>query len=159
MPARNSAVTFWSRVDQSRGDDECWPWLGRRGGRDGRGLFDFSNRTIYAHRAAWFFTFGQWPTPQANHTCDNPLCCNPAHLYQGTQRDNIADRERRGRTAIQSGDRNHNARLTQEQVIEIRATYRPGSRGPYGAGYLARRHGVHRHTIQLIGRGQTWVER
>lgn len=83
---------FWRHVDyQGRGGDECWPWTASVS-KFGYGKFLNQN----ASRAALAIlgeTFG--PGEQANHTCGNRLCCNPAHLYVGTQADNMRDRVNR----------------------------------------------------------------
>lgn len=90
------AVRFWRRV--KRGTRySCWPWLGPRN-QKGYGLAATGSRTEAAHRVAWTLTHG--PIPQgkfALHRCDNPPCCNPRHLFLGTQIDNMADMRRKGR--------------------------------------------------------------
>jgi hypothetical protein len=102
------ADRLWAKV-KIRRPDQCWLWQGGRqrvhgklwygqiqdGGKPG---VSHSSRSITAHRAAWLTTFG--PIPQAMevlHSCDNPPCCNPAHLWLGTQADNAADMARKGR--------------------------------------------------------------
>lgn len=88
------AIRFWMKVDQ-RGPDECWPWLGAK--RVGRGYVDGRFKidpytTAIAPRVA--FVLGTKIDPGVAlvlHTCDNSLCCNPAHLYLGTQADNNRD--------------------------------------------------------------------
>lgn len=149
---------FWALVDRSAGESGCWPWTGRvNHSRDGRGVFDIGRQWRYAHRVAWLLTHGSWPTPQANHHCDNTICCNPAHMYAGTQAQNVADCEARHRRAPQAGSFNGRAKLTADQVREILSAYVPGSRGERSASVIGRRFGVHRHTIQLIGKGELWA--
>lgn len=82
-----------------RGPDECWPWRGstrknRRGVPYGKLKVD--GRTLYAHRVALELS-GVRLTAQSLHSCDNTLCCNPAHLRNGTQRENVADAMGKGR--------------------------------------------------------------
>lgn len=97
---------FWSKVDK-RGPDECWPW---RGGRDdsGYGLFYFrdedgKSKRTRAHRWLLGYLRGKplilkpTGTEDGCHRCDNPPCCNPAHLYVGTRKRNIADAVERSR--------------------------------------------------------------
>lgn len=55
------------------------------------------------------------------HHCDNPPCCNPAHLFLGTALDNVRDMLNKGRERPAYGRRHHAAKLTEEQVREIRA--------------------------------------
>lgn len=86
------------------------------------------------------------------HTCDNPPCCNPAHLRCGTQKENIEDKYTKGREDPRSGGRNHMAKLTGQQVAEIR------SRVACERGVdLAREYGVSKATISEIKNRRHWV--
>lgn len=94
-------VRFWARVD-CRGPLECWPWKGGRRSRTGRrnagtygGLW-MNGRMVLAHRVALFGTEHQRPE-RSLHTCDNPLCCNPSHLFSGSQKANVRDQLTKGR--------------------------------------------------------------
>lgn len=91
---------FWSCVDIA-GDDECWPWLCARSDQ-GYGTVYVLGRTVGSHRVAWSLQHGRTPEPGIviRHGCDNPPCCNPRHLVDGTQADNNRDiaRRRRNRT-------------------------------------------------------------
>lgn len=77
---------FWSHVDRSSGPHACWPWLGAR--KDAYGSYGRNDR---AHRQAYRLAIGPIPAdrPYICHTCNNPLCCNPAHLVAGTHADNM----------------------------------------------------------------------
>jgi len=82
------------------GPEECWPWMGRaRRHHDGRGVCEWSGRTHSAPRVAWAIHAKIMPPSHLYvcHTCDNPGCCNPAHLYLGTASDNARDAVVRGR--------------------------------------------------------------
>lgn len=84
---------FWSRVDV-RGPDECWPWMNAKT-PNGYGTVYFGGRMVGAHRVSWELTHG--PIPDGLfvlHHCDNPPCCNPAHLFTGTHTDNVRDMRR-----------------------------------------------------------------
>lgn len=94
---------FWSHVER-REPTECWPWLASCSGREPvkHGQFtirlDGRQRHFGAHRVAWFLAFGPIPCQfQVNHRCEFSICCNPAHLYLGTQQDNLNDARRSGR--------------------------------------------------------------
>jgi len=87
---------FWDRVEIGA-PDECWLWRGRPN-RGGYGYVWFDGRQERAHRVAYYLAQGEWPAPQCLHL---PLdgqgphdrrCCNPLHLYAGTNRDNVGDR-------------------------------------------------------------------
>lgn len=141
--------------------DECWPWRGTRndsgygvmvvGGRDGR-------KQIRAHRVAWELHYKRLlGNAVVLHTCDNPACCNPAHLRAGTQQDNLADMvsKRRHRAKAHRGEANGHAKLTTEAVRQIRLIYRSGRATQQR---LADRFGVGTSTIGSVLRGQTWKE-
>lgn len=85
--------TFWARVDRSQGKDGCWPWQGAR--KDAYGSVGRNER---AHREAFRLAGGEIaPGQLVRHTCNNPLCCNPAHLAAGTHADNMHDMAAAGR--------------------------------------------------------------
>jgi len=88
--------TFWARV--SRPDPcVCWEWQGGKK-PDGYGSAGYEGKSDLAHRVAWKLTKG--PIPKGMyicHSCDNPACCNPAHLFLGTQSDNMKDMIVKGR--------------------------------------------------------------
>lgn len=89
-------IRFWNHVDK-KGENECWPWLGSTA--SGYGQFNLgSNIFDRGHRLAWKYTNGEIPDGlYVLHKCDNRRCCNPNHLFLGTQKDNIQDAIRKGR--------------------------------------------------------------
>ena len=155
---------FWEKVDV-RGPDECWPWVGAIQ-QQGYGIFTAfvdetctKRQTIGAHVYAWKTINGPMPKGfQGNHTCDNPPCCNPSHVYAGTKKQNTADAMVRNHMKElltperTQGEKNAKAKLTEEQVREIRAISLQGT--SYVA--LAKIYGVDRKTIKDIRWGLTW---
>jgi hypothetical protein len=143
---------FWARVDKS---GDCWIWTGARAST-GYGHFSTKGKDTYAHRFAFEMTYGAvLPGMCICHTCDNPPCCNPKHLFVGTTADNMADRDRKGRSRIigRPGERNHIAKLTWTQVREIRAIY---AQGGYTQRRLARMFGISNGNVAAILQGKTW---
>ena len=84
---------FWSKVDRSRGPDDCWPWTAFV--HLGYGKFGVAGRVVGAHRMAYLLANGSIPEGlfvlHAPVICHNRACCNPAHLRVGTARDNYQD--------------------------------------------------------------------
>ncbi len=142
---------FWSKVDRSGGLDACWPWMGHRI-YSGYGQFKLHPyHPVVASRFAYEIKIGPIPVGFfVCHKCDNPPCCNPAHLFLGTQQDNMDDMAIKGRRAI-----NSNASLTKEMVIEIRSKYRPRK---YTQMKLAEEFGIDQSTVSLIINRKTWPD-
>jgi hypothetical protein len=90
---------FWEKVDIGSIDD-CWEWKACTY-HNGYGKFALTrSKPVYAHRLAFEITNGSIPTGlYICHTCDNPRCCNPHHLFAGTQTDNMQDCKRKGRNS------------------------------------------------------------
>lgn len=156
MPSRftkEQQQRFWKKVSCGK-KKNCWEWqLGcTKAGYGQLQIRAVSSHPLLAHRVAWELTNG--PILEGLHIlheCDNPKCCNPNHLFLGTQRDNNLDRDVKGRTA--SGDRNGarterernpfvrnrgsgksgedhpNAKLSDSDVKQIRIESREGSTG------------------------------
>lgn len=146
---------FWSKVDRSGGPDACWPWTANRQRRSGYGQFWYERRVRLAHRVAWKLTRGEIPPGRCVlHRCDNPPCVNPAHLFLGTQADNLADMDRKGRrvNSPHPGERNGLAKLTEMRVRLIRHLRAKGSTQPA----LARAFNVTTSTVHDLETRRTW---
>jgi hypothetical protein len=133
----------------------CWPWIGNklRAGF-GRYRFRMEGKTfsVYAHRAAWALTNGNLsPRIEVYHRCSNLACCNPDHLGAGTAADRGREVARRGQKA---GERHHGAKLTAEQVLELRALKAAQPR--LTAREVAPRFGLSATRVQAIWRGEGW---
>jgi hypothetical protein len=131
----------------------CLEWTRGRD-NDGYGCVWMLGKTKKVHRLMWEFTNGELPKDVCVlHRCDNPACCNPNHLFTGSVKDNSVDMVSKGRSA--KGSKDANSVLTEEQVSEIRKEYVRGS-SKHGSGSLAKKYGVHFHTILFIVNGKTW---
>ncbi len=153
---------FWDKV-QRRGPDECWPWLAAKD-EDGYGVFgmkvDGRHYNLKAHRVAFFFTHGYWPTPMGLHGCDNPPCCNaenPLHVHEGTGSQNNREKFARSRQASHQGpgELNANARLTWAEAGLIRAFYAGGG---ITQNQIAAEFGISQAAVSHIVRGISWRE-
>lgn len=144
---------FWSRVARGA-PDACWPWLGSLE-VSGYGKISYRNRRRRVHCVAYELANGS-PIPAGLfvcHSCDNPPCCNPAHLFLGTTADNMADMVAKGRAPQPLGERHRLAKVRAYQIPLIRARYAAG-----GTSYrlLAAEYGVTKDAIKKIVGRQTW---
>jgi hypothetical protein len=150
-PTDSLAARLALRVE--KGDPTaCWNWTGSQ--TRGYGVMNIgSSRTQLAHRVAWIVANGSIPDGLlVCHRCDNPACCNPAHLFLGTDRDNHNDKIAKGRArapAPKRGESNCRAKLTAKEVLSILADRRSNVA-------LAREHAVSPSLISLIRRGGVW---
>ncbi len=145
-----ATARFWGKV-QKAGLDDCWPWTSQFD-RYGYGRVYFQGKVRSTHRIAYFLSTGNDPDGfSICHSCDNPACCNPVHLFLGTHQINMTDRNAKGRVA--SGERNGRAKLTWETVNAIRAAYVPFK---VTLPMLAARFGVNRYIVSDILRNRTW---
>lgn len=152
VAADRMSERFWSNVDV-RSDDACWEWKGRLNAA-GYGLIDFGGRPHIASRLSLTWSIGRMSKNiSACHSCDNPKCVNPGHLFAGTQKDNMQDAKAKGR--IKAGNRGrrgndiNSSRLKQDQVLEIK-------RSPPNDRAFSEKFGVSANAIRLIRIGKNW---
>ena len=137
---------------------ECIEWQKYRS-EDGYGIRSFKGKPVKAHRLAYCQNRGielsEIDGLVVRHKCDNPACINPDHLEIGTQLDNNRDRASRNRSAHLTGEKNGRAKLTKEQVNEIRSRYVRGSKDNNTV-TLAKEFGVCQAHVSEIVRKVTW---
>jgi len=132
----NTPDVLWSKVDK-RSENECWEWKGYKNA-DGYGKTWINDRGYFAHRVIFDLAFPNIITLNAPkstnkfgfvlHTCDNPICCNPKHLWVGTHKDNMEDKKRKGRCPDYSGDKGPRAKLTMAQARQARELRKNGAK-------------------------------
>lgn len=143
---------FWKLVEK-RGACDCWLWKGSKH-KEGYGRWRFAGKFISAHRYSFILHYGEIPSSVlVCHTCDNPPCCNPDHLFLGTKKDNADDRDRKGRNINRLGDEHGNSKLTAHSVRIIRSSYRPFI---VTSKMLARRFGVSQACIKFVLARRNW---
>ena len=142
----------------------CWIWQGAKN-KSGYGTMTVEKKTVFAHRYSYQYHIGEIPEKLfVCHKCDNPSCINPEHLFLGDNYINILDASIKNRLATGSKNGAHThkekvrkgsmigtAKLTENQVLEIRSMYKiiPQKQ-------LAKNYGVSRGTIQNIHEGRNW---
>jgi len=145
----------WSRVAVANPGD-CWPWKGTLN-RWGYGQCQQNGHAVNASRAAYIDAAGSIAEGLVVcHKCDNPACCNPAHLFAATQAENLADCRNKGRQRYRTGADHHRAtaKLTPQMVMEARRLYKMG----VSQSEIGRRWNIHPSAISRAVRGESWRE-
>lgn len=148
-------VRFWRQVKKGPG---CWEWIGAlhesgygligRGGR-GEGL-------IRAHRLSWELAGNALPDDKfLLHKCDNRKCVNPAHLFVGTNQDNVDDMWSKGRGKLpphKTGAANGNSKYSAMQIRGAKQMLDAG----FTVSFVAKSTGISRPHVHRISKGETW---
>lgn len=143
---------LWGNVDKSNLNG-CWLWLGATQS-PGYGTLRMAGRKIFTHRLAYELANGSiGPNMDVCHKCDNPPCCNPAHLFLGTRMMNIHDSAEKGR--MKRGSKHHNAKLNEGDVLEMRRLYQSNT---FSQSKLAGQFGVSITTVNHILNRKTWKQ-
>lgn len=149
---------FWAKVDVSTGAQQCWVWTASKT-LDGYGMIGINGRLQRAHRVSYFLHYGVNPDNLfVCHTCDNPSCVNPRHLYLGTAADNNRDRDSKNRFVPpipRTGEHHHMSKLSAKDVDEIRFLYDSGSMNQRE---LAEKYGVRQPHISRIIHKVRWSD-
>mgnify|MGYP001581378595 CR=1 FL=1 len=145
-------ANFWKYVRKTPG---CWFWTGALSGpapRFNYGKF-WIGYQIRAHRFSYELAHGPIPKGvNVLHRCDTPPCVRPVHLFLGTVDDNHQDQKQKGRTLF--GERSFTAKLTADQVIEIRRRY---AAGQVSLRQLEREYQVSDSHIDRIVKRRKWA--
>ena len=133
---------FWAKVKKT---GECWGWIGAKSDY-GHGIFRFNGKNVRAHRLSLEMSGTSVPDDMVVcHHCDNPSCVNPAHLFVGTQRDNMSDMTQKGRRFY---------KVNSADVERIRDMLRCGERQQLVADWF----GVSNQLISAINCGHKWAD-
>lgn len=153
---------FWSRVD-IQGEDDCWVFMNQPSQRYGVYNIKIGDawKAIRAHRYAYEQTYGPIPDGlYVCHSCDVSLCCNPNHLFLGTNSTNQKDAvakygfwREHPEECLPFGEDHHSAKLKEWQVIEIRGKYEAGN---ISQDKLAAEYGVNQNAISKIILRRSW---
>lgn len=150
---------FWTKVTIGE-PDACWEWQGARQG-PGYGIFTNGYRSQWlAHRFVVIsrVEFEIKPDVAVCHRCDNPPCCNPAHLFLGTRAENLADMRAKGRGSkppVRLGEQHHKTPFKEADILEIRARHARGESclgisKTVGVSHVAINNIVHRRSWRHI---------
>jgi hypothetical protein len=152
-PTEKDKERFWKYVEKG---GSCWNWTGTKD-VNGYGVYSIKHVLYRAHRASYFFKHGsiEWDK-MCCHSCDNPSCVNPDHLFLGSPKDNTQDMMRKGRWSIKSRaskDRHGMAKLSYSDVAAMSEARKNGSL----VKDLAFKFGIHPTTASNILNGRHWA--
>lgn len=150
---------FWEKVDQSQlSPGGCWLWTGSTSG--GYGEIKFHGKLIKAHRVSYELEFGIILNTVGDHhgtcvlhRCDVRECVNPAHLFLGSNQDNVIDKVNKGRQSRTVGENSGTSKLKQLDVDEIRRLYKDGTATQTE---LSNSYGVSQAQISYIVNKKHW---
>lgn len=157
---------LWSKIERRR-KNQCWPWKAKARLQTGYGVLKFkTGQQVVASRLVCFLAHGPAPEgkPHALHSCDNPSCCNPAHLRWGSQHDNVLDAIERNRASPpprnahyrkhnpRRGEDVSNSKLTEPIVREIWRLHLEGR----NASEIATSVGHTVAAVYDVCRGRSW---
>lgn len=142
---------FWSKVSVQQ-KSKCWTWNGAKNNY-GYGVLMVDGKSQKASRVAFFLRNGKWPR-HACHSCDNPICCNPDHIFDGTHQDNMTDMVLKKRHKADFGENHGGSVLTDSSVIQIRELYKIGN---VSQSHLAKQFNCKQSTIWRVLNRKNWT--
>jgi len=147
---------FWSKVDKSAGADGCWVWTaGKHDAGYGSFMVKKELGDFLAHRISYSIFYGADPGQLfVCHHCDNRICCNPNHLFLGTDQDNKDDMVSKGRQGAARGVDSAKAKFSAGEILKIRERYAAGG---ITCLEIAVANNVDETTISGIVRGDTYT--
>lgn len=155
-PKRRESLVrrFWQKVDV-RSPDECWNWTARAKHDFGYGCINSGRGNLYkSHVVALALHLGGVPDgAYVLHSCDNPSCCNPAHLRVGDHAENAEDMRKRKRLVGKTGPLDR-SRCARKLTIDDAQSIKRSEKNP---DELAVLFGVTRHTVANVLSGRTWA--
>lgn len=142
---------FNANIDRSAGPDGCWNWTAGLTSR-GYGQFVILGKKVIPHRLALELSGVIVPSEMfVCHRCDNRRCCNPSHLFIGTNADNMADKIAKGRQS--RGEGSGVAKITAACVVEIRRRYEAGM----SQDEIASMFGISQSNVSVIVQRKAWA--
>lgn len=132
--------------------NDCWEWEGFKT-KEGYGRFEWKGKRYNAARFSYEYYLGKFDENLfVCHKCDNPPCINPEHLFLGTHKENMHDRDVKKRNFIPTGEKNPKAILNEDNVIEIRKLLDSG----HSLNELSALFKVSKDAIHNIKTKKTW---
>lgn len=148
-----SAALFWKKVQKS---DGCWIWTGAKTNK-GYGVIRRADKNYLAHRFS--YTLKNGPISDGVficHKCDNPLCVNPDHHFEGDNSANMRDcfSKGRGKIPLMKGENHPNSKITENIAKHIRILKESGLTEQKIADYL----GATKRIVNMVSSGKTWKQ-
>jgi len=143
---------FWSKVAITANPNNCWIWKGAKSS-GGYGCFGYNGKIYTASRLAYQFHYGDYDQSLlVCHKCDVRHCCNPNHLFLGTNVDNMQDMLKKGRNKAYLGESNFKSKIKNENVFEMISLRQSGLSYPE----IGKRYGISPEQVSNICRRKNW---